>query len=259
MMWRLALVLVFVLSAPVLAQTIAGSGGVGIGSGPSAVDPSKNVLDSLLAAVTRLDDIIKAAVLRLDDLRAAYDKVIKSEFRRVDEIQALTSRSETRFADVVREFTTKAAETESKRVDANRAADAAAAKEASTLALSSIKDITAQAFAAQSAATAKSDAAADKRYEQLKSELVGSLKSLDEKVVLLTSANNLSAGKDAGTQTVYGVIGVVIGLLIGGLTLMLTLYRRPPGQAHSTLSSHDLDAIITAVRKPPDRGNVVPG
>lgn len=65
------------LAGSALAETSA----VGVGSGAAAVDPSKNVLDSLLAAVTRLNDLLAAGFRRQDDLRDA-------ETRRVDQLAA---------------------------------------------------------------------------------------------------------------------------------------------------------------------------
>jgi hypothetical protein len=42
--------------------------------GGTTVDPTKNVLDLVFAAVTRIDDLIKAYLQRQDDLRGALDK-----------------------------------------------------------------------------------------------------------------------------------------------------------------------------------------
>jgi hypothetical protein len=71
---RLVLALTLALfAAPAMAQLMPG-GAVGVGSGASAIDPSKNVLDALLAAVTRLNDLREVSEKREDDLRKADDR-----------------------------------------------------------------------------------------------------------------------------------------------------------------------------------------
>lgn len=59
---------------------------------PPTFDPSKNVLDLVLAAVKRLDDVMGASVKRQDDLRDAeikYQNAMReAETRRVNELAA---------------------------------------------------------------------------------------------------------------------------------------------------------------------------
>jgi len=75
-------------AVPALAQDRSGSGistpnsaigdgrpGIGVDSkGNQVIDPTKNVLDLVLAAVKRLDDLNELTLRRADDLRAAADK-----------------------------------------------------------------------------------------------------------------------------------------------------------------------------------------
>jgi hypothetical protein len=83
--------LILCLLAP-MALAQATSTSVGVGAGAAAVDPSKNVLDALLAAVTRLNDLMVAAAKRSDDLRKADNQyqtsMREAETRRVDQLGA---------------------------------------------------------------------------------------------------------------------------------------------------------------------------
>lgn len=90
--------------APAFADTNAA--GVGVGSGAVAVDPSKNVLDALLAAVTRLNDLMNAAEKRDNDLRAVdikyQDALREAETRRVNELAAHKQNFDSELARIIR-------------------------------------------------------------------------------------------------------------------------------------------------------------
>jgi hypothetical protein len=80
MLARIAFVLALILSTTAFAQT---STTVGVGAGSVAVDPSKNVLDALLAAVTRLNDLMERDRSRADDLRKE-DKEFQNAMREAE-------------------------------------------------------------------------------------------------------------------------------------------------------------------------------
>lgn len=68
---QVAIVLLALFSQPAMAQD-AGRPGVGVDSrGGPVIDPTRNVLDLVLAAVKRLDDVLELTVKRQDDLRAS--------------------------------------------------------------------------------------------------------------------------------------------------------------------------------------------
>lgn len=81
-----------------------------------AQDPTRNVRDSLAAAVERLDDLAQLRQQRGDELRAAeatrLNESIEAERRRVDEQMALRS-----------EYEAKLQSAEAKRIDAIRVVD----------------------------------------------------------------------------------------------------------------------------------------
>lgn len=99
--------------------------------GNPTIDPTKNVLDLVDAAVTRIDDM---AVLReqLRSERAKYaDEIRQAETQRLDDLRAAESRRVDEQASMRAEFQEKVSIGESKRIDAIRAVDVAAVAVAS--------------------------------------------------------------------------------------------------------------------------------
>ena len=116
-MRRLSTALLLVLVAlPCWAQDRSGSGistagegrpGIGIDKfGNQVVDPTKNVLDLVLAAVKRLDDLNDAMTKRADDLRVAntryQDALRDAETRRINELSAQKQTFDLEMARVIR-------------------------------------------------------------------------------------------------------------------------------------------------------------
>jgi hypothetical protein len=222
----IAFILLMGLANAAAGEPTAGPTGPTGPVGPAArirtegIDPSENVKALNEAGLKAMAEKLLDAIKRQDDLRGLSDKLAAADIKRIDEVSSIRQFYENKISDLIRNFGKETFEAESKRIDANRATDAAATEKASTLALNSIKDLTAVALTAQISATYKSDTSNDKRFEQLKSELGILIKGLDEKIVLLTTQNNIASGKDAGSTALWAAIAVGVGLLIGVAGLM---------------------------------------
>lgn len=203
------LIAAFLAAAPAWAQATGGGGSVGVGSGATAVDPSKNVLDSLLAAVTRLNDLMTAAVKRQDDLSAA-------ETRRVNDL---------RDADIRRSNDLREAET-------RRTNELSAQKNTADLELARVNKASVDSSALLLATAVK----------ELKTD------SSDRTAKLEQFANE-QRGRASGGNEVWALFGILATLVLVAAGLAFNMTRKPSPQAHSTLSSHDLDAIIAAISK----------
>lgn len=199
---------------------MAGRTGLGVDSqGGPIVDPTKNVLD-----------LVSAAVLRLDDLRAA-------ETRRQDDLREQTARHVAEIARLTAEFQEKLRDAEAKRIDAIRAVDVNAVSVASgrtadqAAVLASQVQVSADALrslVATSAATlaaqhASYNAEITKRLSELersKYEGAGRSTVFDPQLAgMLTEMKGLlesratSTGKSAGLSLGWA-------LLLGALTLI---------------------------------------
>lgn len=87
--------------------------GIGVDAkGNSAFDPSRNVLDLVLAAVKRLDDIMDLAFKRQDDLRSGQAALEELRYASIKENSSLRA-----------EYEDKLRKAEAGRLDANRVVD----------------------------------------------------------------------------------------------------------------------------------------
>jgi hypothetical protein len=102
--------------------------------GNQAIDPTKNVLDLVLAAVKRLDDIMELSLKRQDDLRLAQEKIVESKLKDLDELSGLRFSTNQKAQDAEfhriddemklrAEYNDRLTIAEAKRIDAIRAVD----------------------------------------------------------------------------------------------------------------------------------------
>lgn len=220
--------------------------------GNGVVDPTRNVLDLVLAAVKRLDDIMDAIVKRQDDLRTASEKLNQSrlesaiaernvELKRVDGEAKLRS-----------DYEEKLRNAEAKRIDAIRLVDVGAA---TTLAQRTTEQATALATvvtqtaevvrnqvtrAAEETRTlvATTAAAALQNQQQQFSAVTTRLAALEQAgaegkgkqavtdpalISLVQEVKNLATARTAGAGVDTGRSDVV-GWIVGGLGLLLALF-----------------------------------
>jgi hypothetical protein len=237
--------------------------GVAVDShGSAAVDPTRNVLDLVLAAVKRLDDIMDAIVKRQDDLRGASDKLNQVrldsavaernvELKRVDGEAKLRA-----------DYEEKLRNAEAKRIDAIRLVDVGAA---TTLAQRTTEQATALATvvtqtaevvrnqvtrAAEETRTlvATTAAAALQNQQQQFSAVTTRLAALEQAgaegkgkqtvtdpalLALVQEVKNLSVarintvGVDTGRNDVIGWIAAGMMFLFAAGGFFLTITRRP--------------------------------
>jgi hypothetical protein len=81
--------------------------GIGVDAhGQAVIDPTKNVLDLVLAAVKRLDDLIAENTRRLDEAHASQDKfqnaMRDAETRRIDQLAAQKQTFDLELARILR-------------------------------------------------------------------------------------------------------------------------------------------------------------
>lgn len=211
-------------------------------SGGPTVDPTQNVLDLVLAAVKRIDDLREAETRRVNDLRLA-------ESRRVDEQAELR----TNYGEKLREA-------EAKRIDAIRVVDVnavavaseRAAAQATVLAtqvsqsaeaLRALVASTAATFAQQSQNTAQQLTDRIALLEKVQYETTGrsgvsnpleatrfdaitnTLEALSKEIGSLRESRSEGGGKSAGIQASWGILLGVVGLL-GGLIGLFAFFAR---------------------------------
>jgi hypothetical protein len=231
-----ALLIVAFLSLPAWAQSASPAASTGTTYPPAlgipapssgaAVDPTKNVLDTVLAAVTRLNDIMAQIVKRQDDLREFETKfqnaLREAETRRVNDL---------RDADIRRSNDLRDAET-------RRTNELSAQKSIADLELARVNKASVDSSALLLATAVK----------ELKTD------SSDRTAKLEQFANE-QRGRASGGNEVWALIGVLAMLLLVAVGVLVNMWRKEQAQVHSTLSSHDLDAIISAIatahRNPP--------
>jgi hypothetical protein len=166
--------------------------------GRAVVDPTKNVLDLVEAAITRIDDLRAAENKRQDDLREAGE-------RHAREISKLTAIYEEKLADA-----------ETDRIDAIRAVDVAAVQRAAEVqaaqaqALATQVTVSAEALRNQVAAAATASATA----------LASALDPIQKTIVTLQQFVYEATGQKTQvveTRAAGGSAALWIGLAIAGL------------------------------------------
>ena len=270
-LWVTVLLELVMLTSPVMAQVDgnanrSGQVGVGVDSrGGAVVDPTKNVLD-----------LVEAAIRRQDDLRAALQVLIESQMKSQGEINTLRSGYDARLlkastdrleseARLRAEFAAAIAATEKDRVNAIRSVDVGAvaiATERATAtanALAKTVQDTAQVQSAQVARSAEdlralvatTAAETNRNIQQQFTAITTRISALEqtgatgvgrssiqdpatvrliEEVQRLSRAQGDNQAKSDSYAWLWGVAIAAIGLLFGGLTLMMN-FRRPRAAA----------------------------
>lgn len=155
--------------------------------GGAVVDPTRNVLDLVEAAVTRLDDLRMADRLRLEQVRSA-DLLRVNDLRdaarqRQNDLSAAENRRIDEQATLHAAFQEKLAQAETKRIDAIRAVDVAAVATASERAAQQANVLQTQvATSAETlrALVATTAAQVATQLQQLTSQLTERISSLEK-------------------------------------------------------------------------------
>jgi hypothetical protein len=168
---------------------------------PPTIDPTKNVLEHVAAAVRRLDDMRMAdhafLVARLSDADRLNDEKIEH------------ARSIIRLRS---EYTQLLREAEAQRLDANRQFDQLAVTKAADSA-----NLAIQALAASQAATA----------ESARNSLNQALQIFDNRLAVIERAIYEGKGKDVGatdnTKMIFGILSAILTLIsIGSFVFAAT-------------------------------------
>lgn len=203
------------------ARNIAPGIPVDAGGGPT-VDPTKNVLD-----------LVQAAVRRIDDLMEARGSLIDAKIQRLDDLQSGEARHIHEMASMRTNYEAELREKETERLDAIRAVDVAAVQRSAE-----VQEIRATTLAGQVAAAAEANrtsvAAAAAAFE---AKLATTLAPLNEAVSDLrrmqfqlqgqtaekADARSITTESRGVSQwTVMAGIGC-LGVTIAGIGLLITL------------------------------------
>jgi hypothetical protein len=234
-----------------MSQKDANSGvGVDFHGGP-VIDPTKNVLSLVEAAVKRTDDIANA--------RVEYERICRAlESKRLDDLRAAESRRVDELLKLRAEFSDQLSAAESKRIDAIRAVDVTAVNTAADRASAAITALaattasnaenlrnalnaTATTIATQtantvSAITERISALEKSSYEGKGKQAVADpmLAELVQEMKSLREARSQTTGKSEGIGLSWGVIVVVVGgiiALIGAMAAVALFFGHPSGTA----------------------------
>jgi len=208
-----------------LGPTNSGMPGIPVDSkGGPTIDPTKNVLDLVLAAVKRIDDIMAANTKRMDDLREAETK-FQNAMREADARRLNDAReAETRRVNDLRDAETRRIDqlaTNKQIFDLELARMNRSNVDASTLLLATqVKEL-------------KTDSA-DRtgKLEQFANEQRGRASQADpanikllEEVRLLSQQRATTSGQSEGAANLWALLVGGIGLLIGIVTAAAALMR----------------------------------
>ena len=186
-----------------MSDTINGKGGQSGGpavdrGGDPVVDPTKNVLD-----------LVQAAIKRIDDLRIANRDLYSAKLAAISEV------SEVRLNAIEREFALIESRRVEQKVDTKTAVDAA---------LSAAKDAVKEQAAASEKAILKSETAAGEQSKQnavtfsaQMQNVTSMLSDVKERVSKLeslkTGGEDYRTNQRLGTGMVLGIVGAVIAVL----------------------------------------------
>lgn len=262
-----ALLLVILLAVPVPAWAeLESRPGVAVDArGNPVVDPTKNVLDLVEAAVKRLNDIMALNNQRQDDLRAADAKLFTTELTSAAKLSEVLYRHSVEVAKSLAdqlnaearlraEYDAKLREAESKRIDAIRLVDTASVAEdrrrtgEQAVALATqvsqsadtVRALVASTKTSTDLSTNQITEALSRRIttlEQASYQTAGQQKFQDPafvalvaEVKALTANATAGAGKDAGISALAGWIAAILMLFIalGGFALNFNNRRRAP-------------------------------
>jgi hypothetical protein len=248
MMRAVVLLLAFLISATAVAQEQRP--GIAVDSrGGGVIDPTKNVLD-----------LVEAAIRRQDDLRSASEKTLQAKLEAVEKIVELRDEHAKEFAESLAkkldeeaklraDFTEKLANAESKRIDAIRSVDVAAVAVASQRAADQATVLATQV--AQSAEAlrnlvANTAATVATSQQQLASSLSARLTTLEQagyqaqgkqtisdpaflalvqEVKALSAANVDRSGVGAGRSDVIGWLAAAFMGMVAFAMMLITFFR----------------------------------
>lgn len=217
----------------------------------SPLDPTINVQNLLLAALQRVDDLANAEHLRVDERTAAdmlrIDELRAAEIRRIDDSLSAEARRVDEQMVLREHYEESLRQAEAKRIDANRAGDAAAVATANeravqqaaalatqmtamientrSLIASSTASATQQLQAATNAmneriSTLERASYEGKGKESLTDPMLSELVKKMETVITTMSTNT---GKGMGASSLWGYIIGAIGVITVVITLVMKL------------------------------------
>jgi anti-sigma-K factor RskA len=191
------------------AQRVMQAGGVG-----DVVDPTKNVLD-----------LVEAAVKRIDDLRAVNDRLIEERIKRQDDLRTLASSHVKELAELRSKYEIMLGEKETQRIDAIRAVDVGAVGRASEVAaaqastLATQVQVSAETLRGQVAASATAAAGA------LAVALEPIQKSIDELRRIQYEQQGQKAAQSEGRDSNQWTIGIIMGAALTITTIILHFFK----------------------------------
>lgn len=238
---RISVFLLLLLLAPHCARsqtddsrprrTDAGVGGM--------VDPTKNVLDLVEAAIRRQDDLRKAEAEKVGIQIAQALKLMDFQDAHIKEVAALS-----------RAYEEQLRVAESKRVDTVRTMDAAAVQEQNRKAtetattLASNVNTSAEALRALVSTTTSAQNAASQQVintlnariavlEQASYTSAGKATYVDPQITMiiteirsLNAAQSAAGGKEQGAATTWAAVSGIAGLLLGAFGAFVAVNRR---------------------------------
>lgn len=240
MILRLVLLAVLAFPACAWAQDKERRPGVGIdAAGGQVIDPTKNVLDLVLAAVTRLNDLMAKDQQRQDDLREATKELIDARLAAMKELdqQRAMYNKELLKAAVDRldsearlraEYAATIQATEKERVNAIRTVDTGAvaiASERANATANALAKTVADSAQTLSTLVASTAAETNRNVQQ-------QFTALSTRIAALETGSSGIAGAGAGSAATiaYVISGLVLLISIGGLiTSIIIATRRRPG------------------------------
>jgi len=166
--------------------------------GNPVVDPTRNVIDLVDAAILRQDDLRRASERRLDDLRTAAEHLSNVKHAHIKEVAQLR-------ADHAREI----AGAETKRIDAIRAVDVAAVGIATERAAAAANVLATQV--SQSAETLRALVATTATASQ--QQATASFGQLADRITLLERTSYEGSGKSAVSDPLAAKMAETIELL----------------------------------------------
>jgi hypothetical protein len=172
------------------------------------IDPTKNVLDLVLAAVTRLNDLRAAEIMRQDQLRDALDK-------RLTDMEAQRVRYEERI--------------EALKSDADRrlAANLQAQADKSALLLSSQVDKLGTAFADRLAVVEKNQYVGAGTSAARDPAIAEAMKEMAATISALRRSGDEGSGRSEGSAALWAALVAGASLLVALAGVALAVMRRP--------------------------------
>jgi hypothetical protein len=236
-----ALAVQIAVALPAWAQVDSGKEhrpGIAVDAGGQPViDPTKNVLDLVLAAVTRLNDLMAADRLRQDDLRIATKELFEARLKNVNELGELRSAHDREMLVVARdrldseaklraEFASILQAKETERLNAIRGVDTGAialANDRANATANALAKTVTDSAATLSALVASTAAETNKNVQQ-------QFTALSTRIAALETGSSGAAGAGAGSAaTIAYVLGglTLLSLMIGVGTAVIVALRRP--------------------------------